>query len=766
MKFFGSGIRALLRATCASARSSMVIGMHTVRAGFSALRSNFRQARVRVADQRPYLPRISRASQWECRAPLSFRNTFRLGATTLAAVALASCGGGGGGASTSNQTAPPPPAKYTIGGTVSGLTGSGLVLQNNGGDNLAVSASGAFTFATSISAGGTYAVTVMTQPAGQTCTVSSGSGTANANVTNVGVSCAASTVTVGGTVTGLTGTGLVLQDNGGDNLPVSGNGPFTFATAINSGAAYSVTVSAQPTAQTCTVTNGSGTATANITNVSVSCAASASGFTVGGTVAGLAGTGLVLQDNGGDNLAVSANGTFTFATPIAGGAAYAVTVATQPTGPAQRCIVSSGAGTAAANVTTVMVKCLTTGQFLYTANHTSGTVTGYSINPGTGVLTSVGPDQPDGVHPAAVSLAPNGKFAFSASDNGSKINAFTINPTTGALTVVAGSPFANAAFVVGHPYPDIAVDPQSKFLYLASQGDNLIVGFSIDPNTGALTLIGQIGAGTGAGGIPAFTPDGRFVYVVNQGTSTPAAPGDNSVSGYALDPTTGGLTPVPGSPFATGGVNPTWISFRPDGLFAYVSNSTNNTAGSVSVFSVNTTTGALAKVGTPVPVGNGPADLTIDSTGTHLYVPNRYSADISVFSIDATAGTLTPVGTGPAGAGPGPMLLVIEPMGKFAYAASSFGNDVWGYVINPDGSLTKQSTGPYLAGAAGSEPLFINIDPSGQFAYTANSVAGGIAAYTIDPNTGVLTGIPGTPFPTGTTPYVVSISPEAPGFRD
>ncbi len=68
--------------------------------------------------------------------------------------------------------------------------GAGLVLRNNGGDDLAVSANGAFTFATSLTSGSTYAVTVATQPSGQTCSVSNGSGTvAGANVTTVAVAC-------------------------------------------------------------------------------------------------------------------------------------------------------------------------------------------------------------------------------------------------------------------------------------------------------------------------------------------------------------------------------------------------------------------------------------------------------------------------------------------------------------------------------------------------------------------------------------------------
>src|SRR5260370_5406769 len=76
---------------------------------------------------------------------------------------------------------------------------------------------------------------------------------------------------VGGTVSGLSGT-VVLQDNGGDDLSVSGNGTFTFNTPLATGGAYSVTVKTNPAGQSCTVSNGSGTvASANITNVAVSC---------------------------------------------------------------------------------------------------------------------------------------------------------------------------------------------------------------------------------------------------------------------------------------------------------------------------------------------------------------------------------------------------------------------------------------------------------------------------------------------------------------
>jgi len=99
---------------------------------------------------------------------------------------LSACGDSGGGSSLTTA--------YTIGGTVSGLgVGKSVVLQNNGGNDRTVSADGAYTFTTSVATGGTYAVTVLTQPVLQTCTVANASGTVSgANITNVTVTCAVS----------------------------------------------------------------------------------------------------------------------------------------------------------------------------------------------------------------------------------------------------------------------------------------------------------------------------------------------------------------------------------------------------------------------------------------------------------------------------------------------------------------------------------------------------------------------------------------------
>jgi hypothetical protein len=210
---------------------------------------------------------------------------------------------------------------------------------------------------------GTYAVTILTQPSSpsQTCSISNGSGTASGTVSTVQVNCAA-TYTVGGTVTGLEGAGLVLQDNGGDNLKVSGTGTvnFTFAAPLVNGAAYAVTILTQPSnpAQTCALSNASGTVVGSVTSVQISCPQPK--FPIGGTVVGLVvGTGdtLELQDNVGDNLHVTGDVSFTFPTQFTFGTTYSVNLFLPPTSQAQGCTVFNATSVVTGIVSDVIVDC-------------------------------------------------------------------------------------------------------------------------------------------------------------------------------------------------------------------------------------------------------------------------------------------------------------------------------------------------------------------------------------------------------------------------
>lgn len=162
---------------------------------------------------------------------------------------------------------------------------------------------------------------------------------------------------IGGAVSGLgVGKTLVLQ-NLDNSLAVSQNGSFVFSTLLDRGVAYNVTVSTQPAGQVCVVANGTGNANADVGNVAVTCQNQAPNtFTVGGSVSGLgAGKTVVLLNNGGNELSVSANGGFTFGAALAANSGYVVTVKTQPSG--QTCSVANASGTVNANISSVALTC-------------------------------------------------------------------------------------------------------------------------------------------------------------------------------------------------------------------------------------------------------------------------------------------------------------------------------------------------------------------------------------------------------------------------
>src|SRR3984957_12707996 len=578
---------------------------------------------------------------------------------------------------------------YTVSGTVSNLVGSGLVLQTNGSNNVAVATSGTYTLAT-LASGSNYTVTVMTQPTSpsQTCTLANDAGmVTGANVTNVAISCTTNNYTVGGSVTGLTGSGLVIQTNGANNVSVPAAGSYVFA-PLPSGSAYAVTVLSQPTnpAQTCTVANGTGTlVSANYDQVPVTCIDN--GHTVGGTVSGLTGSGLVLQDNGGDNLAISANGGFTFATPVAEGAPYAVTVLTQPLTPAQHCTVTNGTGTMGMiSITGVTVTCRTDGRYAFVPDSTLNNISAFTIDSTTGSLALVN-SVPTDTDPNAVAVTPNGQFVYTTNGGASDISIFSVNAATGALTA-AGAASTGA----GSEPLSITIDPSGKFALATAGANGTVVVFSINPGTGALAQVPGSPFPTAAApaGNPSSVivdPSDRFVYVTDQ--FVPA------IDSYTFNATTGDLTPLPSSPSAAGN-NPVWVSIDPTGKFLYVSNQTD---GNVSGWTINGAGALGAMAGSPYGAGfaggANPVVNTIDPTGRFMYVTDVINDQVVAFTIDQTTGVLSPMAGSPFATGNGP-----------------FGEA---------------------------------IDPSGQFLYVSNTYDGTISMFTVDVTTGALTAVPGSP---------------------
>jgi len=254
------------------------------------------------------------------------------------------------------------PSAYSVGGTVVGYgSSSALVLETNtqsiAMQQQSISSNGNFAFSQFLITGDSYNVTIVTQPTGQTCTVTNGSGTiSGADITNIGVSCY-DLYTLGGTVSNLAvSESLVLQNNLSTSVNIYSDGEFSFPTQLAAGDSYSVTVQTQPATQTCSVLNGIGTMPASAYNgVRVSCTDNV--YSLGGSVSGLTSGSFTIVNNLTNPMTISQNGSYTYNTLVAEGGSYSLTIQTQP--PGLFCMISNASGNnITADITNININCV------------------------------------------------------------------------------------------------------------------------------------------------------------------------------------------------------------------------------------------------------------------------------------------------------------------------------------------------------------------------------------------------------------------------
>ena len=254
---------------------------------------------------------------------------------------------------------------HVVGGEVSGLLGNGLVLLLNGEYELDVMVDSAFRFDEALlPTGSDYDVSVWVQPRepAQLCDVESGIGTiGRTDVSDIRVICRPRQYRVGGTLTGLRGSGLELSLNALWSLEPTADGDITFRDGfLDDGTSFEVVLVNQPESpsQTCSLSGGEGVINgADIVDMRVTCQTNR--FYVGGNVTGLVGQGLTLSLNGVGALAVEENGTFRFEDlTVEDGRLFEVTIESQPSEPDQVCEISEGGGmVTAADVVDVVVTC-------------------------------------------------------------------------------------------------------------------------------------------------------------------------------------------------------------------------------------------------------------------------------------------------------------------------------------------------------------------------------------------------------------------------
>jgi YVTN family beta-propeller protein len=342
------------------------------------------------------------------------------------------------------------------------------------------------------------------------------------------------------------------------------------------------------------------------------------------------------------------------------------------------------------------------------------------------------------VDPESIAVDPAGKFAYVANagcDFGvaGYVSMYTINPDTGALASI-GPPAPS----LDYSAESVTVDSSGEFAYVANLGDDYdsdgsLTIFTINPTTGALTFTGGISGNCPGLCVPVSVvvdPSGKFAYVANGDGMV-----QNNVAMYTINATTGALKSL--GTIAVEGYAVS-VAMDPSGKFAYVAaaSGTAGSAGDVAMFTIHARTGALASIGT---IGAGtiaaepdPISMAVDPTGTFAYVANSGSGDVSMYSINTTTGALTSLGLIAAGANASSV--AVDPTGKFAYVTNSGSNDVSMYTIDAaTGVLTPTGTI-----ATELSPTSIAIHPSGKFAYVTNSGSNSVSMYSIDGATGTL----------------------------
>ena len=553
----------------------------------------------------------------------------------------------------------------------------------------------------------------------------------------------------------------------------------------------------------------------------------AASYTVGGSIAAsgtLAAAGLVLRNNGGDDLTITNDApvSYVFATPVAAGKPYNVTVLTQPSSPTQFCSVANASGTMpSSNLTTVNVNCAlaytiggnsinnlkNTGLVLQnklkdnllispadtsfsfkTPLVTADTYTvsvltqplgqNCSIGGGSGTVGS------SDVNSVTISCLNTGlpspdPYVYSANYGSSSDNVSVFTSASGVLS-------AQTAATAGNGPSAIAV-AGGKYAYVANYTSGSISGFKI--TGGALSALSDVDGGTAGtqtsiatGSHPlaiAIHPSANFAYVANYSS--------NSVSVYSIDPATGALASIDADGVTAGTQTsiatrsgPISIAITPDGQYAYVANAASN---NISAYSIDSTTGALTPIQatgsgslTYIAAGATPYSLSIDPSGAYLYAANSGSTGtvgISAYAINSN-GSLVPNGTPGTGLSPHAIAVNPDPNNAYVYVANTGSSkvpnsySVWVYSIsNITGQLTHGVTSSTNEVTTGTAPLSIRVDSTGQYVYVANSGSNDISVYDTTSTVGGLTQVDcgsgpttcnGKNFKAGTAPYGIATS--------
>jgi 6-phosphogluconolactonase len=284
---------------------------------------------------------------------------------------------------------------------------------------------------------------------------------------------------------------------------------------------------------------------------------------------------------------------------------------------------------------------------------------------------------------------------------------------------------------------------ESTHLAYVAAGQN-VYAYRIKDSSGSATSV--IGSPFVAGISPSsivIDPSSHFAYVANQS--------ENTISLFKIDSKTGALSEV--LPRIQTGFAPTAMTMDAGAQFLFVANQGSN---SLSVFSIGSSGGLSEAVGSPYLLAGGPSGITFaaNSSGEFLFAPVPAFSAIYAFSV--SSGSLTPVTALPFVVSGGVGSLAVDPAGKFLFVPNPSANTLTVLDIGQGGVL---SPGPG-AFATGSIPRAATTDTTGAYLYVANFGGSNVSQFTVDSATGDLTAFSTATIGAGTQPSFTGVGPD------
>jgi 6-phosphogluconolactonase len=323
---------------------------------------------------------------------------------------------------------------------------------------------------------------------------------------------------------------------------------------------------------------------------------------------------------------------------------------------------------------------------------TVGTVTVFSVLKSTGVLSPAGSSFHTGRNPSAVTSDLHGRLLYVANLDDGTISAFGIRRVDGSTFVSPGSPFSTSG---SNPIA-LAIDRATRFLFVANNGSSSITVFKITRADASLKLAPSSPFTTPDPPINlAVAPSGRFLY---------AAVGTNGIEVLSVS-STGALALVSTQPSPTGNTSNLVIS--PDGKFLFAVDDDTT----VSAYTIDAVTGKLTLVaGSPFAAGDQPSAIAVDPSGRFVYAANQGSSDISAYTINGD-GSLTPISGSPFLSGIQPLAITVDPSGRFVYTTNLSDQNISLFIISSGGSGSSGPAGALSAvgTTAASSPVFMTI---------------------------------------------------------